>query len=533
MVVQCSSGLPGFQSPIETLAPWDCHRPSSFNKNDDMRFLDDTPFPPLGSMTPGSDSDPKARSQEILNSKLRASRELNDSKDGDKGGNYAFTTVRVGGQPTLSTSQSTSSVYVSTPSATGLSASIPQNAASSSKPFVRSEMEQSSPLPSPAPTASPITVSFRPSQKLSQKRRRPLTDVDGIDTAELSVKKRRLRLHLITSRLSRPFSLPATHILNREAIAGLPGDGKRFVKLAAYLSARRAAVSAAQSTSINHNPSSVDLLRRAAILNRVRVGVAKLSTAVNHIYGYAYSPQSHGMEPRASTAALVACHSVQLVNAARYFFPSPTTPAAPPPQHQNTGPVGMASQWHYHHTPSHVHAASGPPSMSQHYGALLPRTPPPAGETPSPTKPGMVQKMEYHHARLPPSPKLKPSSGGGARRLGPSPLACSPDLRPARERDFDENDEVDNDSVAFPGSEVDNKYADLSDDDEDGDDDGYDFGAIFGGSTGTMGNQVLTPDDLDELEFGMLDDPSDDTNGHFYEEYLDELDGIPRGSSRA
>src|SRR5277367_2581718 len=45
------------------------------------------------------------------------------------------------------------------------------------------------------------------------KRRRPLWDVDG-GTSE-GKKKRRLRLNLITSRLSQPFSIPATNIVNR------------------------------------------------------------------------------------------------------------------------------------------------------------------------------------------------------------------------------------------------------------------------------------------------------------------------------
>lgn len=60
------------------------------------------------------------------------------------------------------------------------------------------------------------------------KRCRPSTDVDGPNTSSLSCKKRRLRLELITSRLSQPFSLPATHILNREGLAR--GD-KRFIKM--------------------------------------------------------------------------------------------------------------------------------------------------------------------------------------------------------------------------------------------------------------------------------------------------------------
>lgn len=64
-------------------------------------------------------------------------------------------------------------------------------------------------------TPSPIKFSFSAACKqiLSLKRRRPLWDVDGSHT--IGKKKRRLRLHLITSRLSRPFSSPATNIADR------------------------------------------------------------------------------------------------------------------------------------------------------------------------------------------------------------------------------------------------------------------------------------------------------------------------------
>lgn len=47
----------------------------------------------------------------------------------------------------------------------------------------------------------------------SRKRTRPLADIDNLESD--SKKKRRLRLLLITSRLSRPFSTPATHIVDR------------------------------------------------------------------------------------------------------------------------------------------------------------------------------------------------------------------------------------------------------------------------------------------------------------------------------
>ena len=75
------------------------------------------------------------------------------------------------------------------------------------------------------------------------KRRRALSDVDG-DGNE-GRKKRRLRLHLITSRLSRPFSQPASNIVNR-GVSKIAIWGK--------------------NKALGRN-----VLRKAAIMNRVRL----------------------------------------------------------------------------------------------------------------------------------------------------------------------------------------------------------------------------------------------------------------------
>jgi len=85
------------------------------------------------------------------------------------------------------------------------------------------------------------------------KRARALSDVDGNGNGDQGRKKRRLRLHLITSRLSRPFSLPASNIANRGGCAKnvvLGGGRKR-------LGVRQ------------HHGRYV--LRKVAILNRVRL----------------------------------------------------------------------------------------------------------------------------------------------------------------------------------------------------------------------------------------------------------------------
>lgn len=88
----------------------------------------------------------------------------------------------------------------------------------------------------------PLQFKKKPSTRLSPKRSRPVADVDDGDSS--SKKKRRLRLYLITSRLSRPFSTPATHIVD-------PGTSK----IAVWAKQRHL---------------TQQVLRKAAIMNRVR-----------------------------------------------------------------------------------------------------------------------------------------------------------------------------------------------------------------------------------------------------------------------
>ena len=69
--------------------------------------------------------------------------------------------------------------------------------------------------------------------------------MDGEGSGNLQKKKRRLRLNLITSRLSRPFATPTTHII-----------GRGTSKFAIW----------ARQRTIGR-----DLLRKAAIMNRIRI----------------------------------------------------------------------------------------------------------------------------------------------------------------------------------------------------------------------------------------------------------------------
>lgn len=85
------------------------------------------------------------------------------------------------------------------------------------------------------PSSPPVTTA---SQAL--KRQRSCFDVDGEGSGNKQKKKRRLRLKLITSRLSRPYATPATHIISRHvskfsawARSRIPGDG--FFRKAALL----------------------------------------------------------------------------------------------------------------------------------------------------------------------------------------------------------------------------------------------------------------------------------------------------------
>jgi len=99
------------------------------------------------------------------------------------------------------------------------------------------------PLPLASKLTFPAPASFT-RQRAPCKRARPLTDVDGESSSTTHKKKRRLRLLLITSRLSLPFSAPPTHIVDRGSS-----------KIAVW----------AKQKALGRN-----LLRKAAILNRIR-----------------------------------------------------------------------------------------------------------------------------------------------------------------------------------------------------------------------------------------------------------------------
>lgn len=125
------------------------------------------------------------------------------------------------------------------------------------------------PMPSARPPSEPPVTSTRrakPSHFLpiasllnphtGLKRRRHGLDVDGPNTAALSSKKRRLRLDLVTSPLSRPYAQPASHIHVRT-------DSKA----AACPSAKKDANVSAQPR-LPHLPATSFL--RLSVVNRIR-----------------------------------------------------------------------------------------------------------------------------------------------------------------------------------------------------------------------------------------------------------------------
>ncbi|KAI1654616.1 hypothetical protein F4813DRAFT_206574 [Daldinia decipiens] len=292
----------------------------------------------------------------------------------------------------------------------------------------------------PRETFVPLSPVLRP-----PKRGRALHDVDGPGTGSLPCKKRRLRLHLVTSRLSQPYSWPATHILNRES-----GDDSpvlnRFLKLAAIGSLKRAGHQSA-------------LVRKAAILNRVRIGVRQAAVLRGHTV-------IAGMAARGNSLS----HSLQLVTTSNSSTGARFPGHAPNPYDHPIPPA-----WRPHTTSFHPSSFRSSPldrgDSADKKGNLKNRSPSPAATCPSPP------------------PRLSVQSNPPDQPTPP---------------------QVEDDDVAFPSPDLETRYADFSDDDLD---DVYaDFGVLFGSGT-------RSPEDGSGS--------SETTSGqHFYEEYLDELDGI-------
>ncbi|KAL2182134.1 uncharacterized protein P884DRAFT_190283 [Thermothelomyces heterothallicus CBS 202.75] len=362
------------------------------------------------------------------------------------------------------------------------------------------------PLPEPARIPKPCL-----------KRRRPVTDVDGPGTNATSRKKRRLLRQLITSRLSQPFSLPATHILNRESVAA---GGKRFAKLTAIMSARRL-TSAVVSPVSPQQPSPSTWLRRAAVLNSLRNRVhataaeranipvpdlAAKAAALQQSHGFATTfvggryliatpihqankamlPGHHGSTagPAAGTLSLSSSAAAAAVAAA-----AATTQRSPP---------GAAAAYHHYHHHHHHHQTFH--SNSHH--------PPPS-----------TTRLRI------PSPKLRPLRSPELRVT--RPLVALEDIEPLLVDD-PSSFSGDTDCVAFPTADFESRYIYGDDDDEEGGGEGVyaDFSVIFGSGGKKSGDGEGGGD-------GATGGSGDgrDGDGDCFEDYMDDLDGIPWGDT--
>ncbi|RYP68469.1 hypothetical protein DL771_006621 [Monosporascus sp. 5C6A] len=339
------------------------------------------------------------------------------------------------------------------------------------------------PIPADRVACTELALRARPPLP-PPKRRRAVHDVDGPGTGSLPCKKRRLRLHLITSRLSQPYSLPATHILNRES----SGESAltRFLRR----------LNAAKVKKAGHQTA---LVRKAAILNRVRISVRQAAMQRGHAH-------MAGLAARQNALALD--HGLLVVTA-----PETSATAARFPGRPGGAGPGVPNAWRPHTTafptapsllspslPGPMYGVSGA-GVEKRGEATQPLRPPPApAYSPSP-------RVEEHE-----------------RVVAPKSSICAPVP----------GDDGDQDEGAFPGSDLDGRYAELSDDDMD---DVYaDFGVLFGGGGGSSSSSSEDHRARACSEGGGSSSRhreeqgrggGEEQGGHFYEEYLDELDGIP------
>ncbi|KAK8035108.1 hypothetical protein PG993_010103 [Apiospora rasikravindrae] len=293
------------------------------------------------------------------------------------------------------------------------------------------------------------------------KRQRAPHDVDGPNTNHLPCKKRRLRHRLITSRLSQPYSLPATHILNRETGEDTPVLS-RFLKFAA-MGPKKA----------GHQTAMV---RKAAILNRVRLNVRQAAVTRGHDRMWRMSDMS------------IMGHGLQLVTASTgAMFPGRGSAAG----------MSLPHVWRPHTTGTPV---AGTAVAKDRHG----------GSSHISHQPGMNDSSRVVIADDTATHPISayPSQRHQQNQSYPNTITITSDtpvtsiMTPLHHEEAEE-------STAFLVIDDDYRYADLSDDDMD---DVYtDFGALFGGGAAKS--------------YG--DGTRDDEEEHFYEEYLDELDGIP------
>ncbi|CAK7214448.1 hypothetical protein SBRCBS47491_002146 [Sporothrix bragantina] len=313
----------------------------------------------------------------------------------------------------------------------------------------------------------------------SLKRRRALSDVDGPNTADLCCKKRRLRRFLITSRLSQPFSQPATHILNRESVA--LGD-RRFLKLAAIMNARRIARGplSSSSSASSHTPSPSEVLRRAAMANRLRLRIFSGPVGVAAVAGNGKLVlRNSGGHPVVAAV--------------------PVTPVS-------TSSSGTTTAAEVASSAVFARSSGGSSNSSNLHSLPHPR---PAWKPASSSSYSTANSMHFVRA-LSRSPKLRPVRDRDQTAVPPLEVREPKDLKEDTSFHADDDD-FDDDECAFPTSEHETRY-EANDDVEDV----YaDFSVLFNSS-------ALADSDGDGGESGSW--AGSDLDG--LDDYMDELDGI-------
>ncbi|KAI0195887.1 hypothetical protein F4808DRAFT_326446 [Astrocystis sublimbata] len=304
------------------------------------------------------------------------------------------------------------------------------------------------------------------------KRLRALDDVDGPGTAKLPMKKRRLLLQFVTSRLSLPFSLPATNILIREC-----GDKMPVLhRIQHSFGARRAGHQSA-------------LFRKAAIMNRVRIGVRTAAITRGHIVMADIAARRNALN-----------HGLWLVTTPVPTMVFPSSAIATKEKDGGNGTGGVPAAWRPHTTsfqPPVAHAQYRP-QQQRHSPDATHREDPRNDDThEGGHSHGTTTTPMHPHAHRKESPSEQQRVLPRPRRPSSVPLLA----------DNDASDDEEHRSLS-PVSFQD-RYIDFSDDDMD---DVYaDFGVLFGSAA----RSPETP--------GAVGTPTEE---QFYEEYLDELDGI-------
>jgi len=408
---------------------------------------------------------------------------------------------------------------------------------------------------------APLTLPFRPSPSPSAndsiattKRIRDSHDVDGPETDKLPIKKRRLLLRLVTSRLSRPFSFPATYLVIRKRTPVLhrmqfpsysplpfppPYQHQYQLPLQQHVYSFGTRSSWGSGGRVGGHQSSV-LIRKAAILNRIRIRVRQAASSRSsvvsggggddddaaarvgaEITGLRTNVNANASSNGIGNGLLL---SMPALGATGAGFPSSGLGMG---MGMGTGagagtgtsdPVSHASAAHW----SGSHLKTAAPLWRHHSpGLRLPIGAPGAGHTDATNQyqyqsdgrlggPGgfvgdfavaniLVNNNSPEPARL--------LSNVPRHSNTPSILPVIGPPRPPSHTHPEASEEEDN--TAFPASSFRDRYADLSDDDMD---DVYaDFGVLFG-------PRSRSP------EARAVGSPVEE---QCYEEYLDELDGIP------